>query len=73
MNVTVQEGLNALATLCATQLLVDGTVRINDIPEPRQSAKELLDAANVRLPKMLPCSGIHVTTKKKLQERRKNA
>jgi hypothetical protein len=73
LNVTVQEGLDELATLCTTQLMVDGAVKINDIPEPRESVKELLEAANIRLPKYLPCSGIHVTTKKKLQSRRKNA
>jgi hypothetical protein len=73
MNFTVQEGLNELATLCATQLLVDGAVQINDIPEPRKTLKELLEGANIRLPKYLPCSGIHVTTKKKLQSSRNNA
>jgi hypothetical protein len=72
MNFTVQEGLNELATLCATQLLVDGAVQINDIPEPRKTLKELLEGANIRLPKYLPCSGIHVTTKKKLQSSRYN-
>ena len=72
MNLTVQEGLDELATLCATQLLVDGAVQINGIPEPRKSVKELLEAAHIRLPKYLPCSGIHVTTKKKLQSRRNN-
>lgn len=70
LNLTVQEGLNELATLCATQLLVDGAVQINDIPEPRKSVKELLESANIRLPKYLPCNGIHVTTKKKLQSSR---
>ena len=73
MNLTVQEGLDELATLCATQVLIDGAVHVNDIPEPRKSIKELLDAANIHLPKALPCSGICVTTKKKLQSRRKNA
>jgi transposase len=73
MNLTVQEGLDELATLCATQLLIDGAVYINGIPEPRKSVKELLDAADIHLPQALPCSGIHVTTKKKLQSRRKNA
>lgn len=72
MNVTVQEGINELTTLCASEVLVGGTVKINDIPEPRKSVKELLGAANVRLPKILPCRGIHVTTKKKLQENRNN-
>lgn len=72
LNVTVQEGINELATLCATELLLDGAVQLNDIPEPRESVKKLLEATNVRLPKSLPCSGIKVTTKKKLQSSRKN-
>jgi hypothetical protein len=69
LNVTVQEGLNELATLCTMELLVDGVVKINDIPEPRPSVKELLKAAKVYMPNFLPCSGIHVATKKKLQRR----
>ena len=68
LNVTVQEGLNELATLCTMELLVDGLVKINDIPEPRpHPVKELLKAAKVCMPKFLPCGGIHVATKKKLQ------
>jgi len=51
MNITVQEGLDELASLCVTELTVDGTVSINDIPEPRKSVSELLEAANIRLPK----------------------
>ena len=73
MKVTVQEGINEPTTLCASEILVDKAVKINDIPEPRKAVKELLDAANVRLPKFLPCSRIHVTTKKKLQESRNNS
>src|SRR4030066_1723555 len=72
LNVTVQEGINELATLCATELLLYGAVQLNDIPEPRESVKKLIDAANVRLPKSLPCRGIKVTTKKKLQPSRNN-
>jgi transposase len=73
INMTVEEGIKELTTLCVSEVLVDGVVKINDIPEPRKSVKELLEAAKVRLPKFLPCSGIHVTTKKKLQENRNNA
>ena len=72
MNLTVQEGIDELATLCANEVLLDGAVQFNQIPEPRESVKRLLDAANVRLPKSLPCCGIKVTTKKKLQSSRKN-
>ena len=72
MNLTVQEGIDELATLCANEVLLDGAVKFNQIPEPRESVKRLLDATNVRLPKSLPCCGIKVTTKKKLQSSRKN-
>ena len=43
----------------------------NKIPEPRDSIKELLKAAEVRLPQVLPASGKKVATRKKLTERRK--
>jgi len=72
MNLTVQEGIDELATLCANEVLLDGAVQFNQIQEPRESVKRLLDATNVRLPKSLPCCGIKVTTKKKLQSSRKN-
>ena len=72
-NVTVQEGIDGLSSLCATELVINDRIKVNDVPEPRESVKQLLDAANVRLPKSLPCSGIKVTTKKKLQASRKTA
>ena len=40
-----------LATSCATELLLDGAVQLNDIPELRESVKNLFDATNIRLPK----------------------
>ncbi|MBI4649871.1 transposase [Candidatus Desantisbacteria bacterium] len=55
-NLTVQEGIDELASFCAIELSLDGVAQFNNIPEPRESVKKLLDAANVRLPKCLPCS-----------------
>lgn len=72
-NVTVQEGIDELSSLCTTELIIDGHIKVNNVPEPRESVKQLLDAANVRLPQSLPCSGVKVTTKKKLQASRKTA
>ena len=72
MNLTVEEGIKELATLCANEISMDGVVQLNEIPTPRESVKKLLDAANVRLPKTLPCRGVNVTTKKKLQSSRNN-
>jgi hypothetical protein len=72
LNITVGEGIKELATLCANEVSVEEGVYVNEIPVPRESVKRLLDAAKVRLPKILPYRGIKVTTKKKLTTRRKN-
>jgi len=66
IDATVQEGLDELSTLCATELLVNGRPRCNCIPQPRASVRQLLDAAGVRLPEALPCKGVRVATRKKL-------
>ncbi|MEK7083056.1 MAG: IS1634 family transposase [Patescibacteria group bacterium] len=71
IDMTVEEGIRALTTLCAVEIKVQGKASCQQIPEPRESIQRLLKAADVRLPKVLPSRGIIVTTKKKLQERRK--
>ena len=73
MEVTVNEGISQLDTLCATQVLVKGKVSCNQIPRPRPFLEELLQAAKVTLPEVLPSRGVTVTTKKKLTSRRKKA
>jgi hypothetical protein len=69
-DLTVQEGLDQLTTLCATQVLVKGEVRCNQIPMPRELSQKLLRAAEIHLPEALPHMGAHVVTRKKLTERR---
>ena len=70
IDLTVDEGITELATLCATEVLIDGRPRCNEIPQPRGSLRRLLKAAKVRLPDALPCSGIRVATRKKLPDNR---
>ena len=70
IDATVQEGLDELSTLCATEWLVNGRPRCNCIPQPRPSVQQLLDAAAVRLPEALPCKGVRVATRRKLPENR---
>ena len=70
INLTVEEGIKQLTTLCATELHVNGQPRCNRIPDPRESIRELLAAAEVRLPDALACKGIKVATRKKLPENR---
>ena len=70
LDVTIQEGINELAELCANEVTINGAM-CNQIPEPRASIKKLIDAAQVQMPEVLPCRGVVVTTKKKLPSRRK--
>ncbi len=70
LNLTVQEGINQLTTLCSQEILIQGKPHYHKIPQPDEAIKKLLDAAGVRLPGALPNRGVRVTTKKKLQKRR---
>jgi hypothetical protein len=70
LNLTVQEGINQLATLCSMEVLIQGKPYCHKIPQPDSPTKKLLEAARVRLPEVLPYKGVHVVTKTKLQDRR---
>jgi len=70
IEVTIEEGIQELTCLCATEAII-GDVPIQTIPEPREQGKQLLKAANVTLPDAIPCRNVNVHTRKKLvQERR---
>ena len=71
-NLTVGEGIDELSTLCAEEVSLKGGASFNKIPQPRESVRQLLVAARVKLPEALPSKGVLVTTKRKLQSRRKN-
>ena len=71
IDATVQEGIDELATLCTTEVLIKGRPRLNPIPQPRPSVARFLAAAGIRLPNALPCKGVKVATKRKLPTRRK--
>jgi hypothetical protein len=70
LDLTVEEGLEQLTTLCANQILVKGEVRCNQIPIPRDLSQKLLRAADIHLPEALPHLGARVVTRRKLTERR---
>jgi len=72
LDTTVEEGIKALSTICATKVLLKGVVRCMQIPRPRETLQRLLGTAGINLPDALPSKGVVVTTKKKLPERRKN-
>ena len=71
LEVTVEEGLNELKSLCTTQVVVKGRSVLHNIPRPRESVQRLLDAANVTLPKSIADRGVRVSTRKKLVDERK--
>ena len=70
LNVTVEEGIQELSSLCANEVSFNGKVICNQIPQPRESVEKLLEAADVQMPEALPNKGVIVTTKKKLKSRR---
>ena len=70
LNLTVQEGINQLATLCSEEVLINGKPYCHKIPQPDKPLEILLETAGVRLPTVLPNKGVHVATKRKLQERK---
>ncbi len=71
-DLTVQEALNQLATLCLTEVHVPHQPITYQIPTPRDPIQQLFEAATVHLPNKLPRRGVVVTTKTKLPHRRKS-
>ena len=70
INITVEEGIHELSSInCIT--VNSGTTSYNQIPESRELGSKLLKALSVKLPKAIPNSGISVSTRKKLEPKRK--
>ena len=70
IDITVEEGIQELSTICSTETCV-GTVTYNRIPEPRKLGSQLIKALDITLPHAIPCQGIKVATRKKLNVKRK--
>ena len=73
LDITVEEGLDELKTLCTTQVVVKGKSLLHNVPQPRDSVARLLRAAQVEVPRKLASRGVQVSTRKKLVEERKTA
>jgi hypothetical protein len=69
-NLTVEEGLKQLGSLCVTEVMVHGTVKDQLLPEPRAQVKKLMELAKVEMPKKLHDTGRIVPTKKNLTQSR---
>jgi hypothetical protein len=71
LDLTVQEGLDQLATLCLSEILLPGRPVSYQLPTPRDDVQQLLDAAQVRLPSKIVPKTSRVATKARLPTRRK--
>ena len=65
LELTIAEGIDRLGTLCGTEIEI-GQERYQTVPEATGSCKQLLNAANIKLPEVLPLTKTHVATRKKL-------
>ena len=70
LDCTVEEGLQALATLCLVEVSPTNAPSYHCIPTPRDAITPLLHRADIKLPKAFSLSGTRVSTKKKLQSER---
>lgn len=71
LEITLEEGIGELSSLCATQVTL-GEVSIQTIPEPREMGKMLLNKARVTLPDAITCRDVKVYTRKTLVEERRS-
>src|SRR5262245_4888631 len=69
-DVTVEEGLHVLTTLCLVEVSPHNAPSYHCIPTPRDAIARLLHSADIKLPKVFSLSGTQVSTKKKLQSER---
>lgn len=71
LDLTVEEGIKELSSLCMDEVTIKDETTIHQIPQPRETLAQLIEAADVELPPVLPYSGTRVYTRKKLTSERK--
>lgn len=69
LDTTVAEGIDELGSLRGIELTI-GQATCQQVPEPTGLTKQLLDAADIKLPEVLPLRKSHVATRKKLVSER---
>jgi len=70
LETTVAEGIDELGSLRGVELAV-GQAACQKVPEPTGLTRQLLEAADIRLPEVLPLRKVHVATRKKLVSERR--
>jgi len=71
IDLTVQEGLDRLASLCVVEVIIGGRPSYNQVPTPRDDVRQLFEAAGVAIPAALPLGPARVATRQTLPQRRK--
>jgi len=69
LDTTVAEGIDELGSLRGIELAI-GQATCQTVPEPTGLTKQLLNAADITLPEVLPLRKVHVATRKKLVSER---
>jgi len=70
IDVTIEEAMDELSTICANKVLI-GKTCIHTIPTPRELGQKLLNKARITLPEAIRCGSDFVyTTKSLIEERR---
>ena len=71
LDMTVEEGIHQLSTLCSMEVRIKGQSSHIQIPSPREKSQELLKALGIQMPAALPHREVRVVTRKKLPEQRR--
>ncbi len=71
-DLTAEEGLQQLSTLCSMELNVKGQGSCLKIPIPREKSRKLLDVLGIKMPTVLPHRDVNVVTRRKLPAQRKS-
>jgi transposase len=66
IEVTIEEGVRELDSICLNIVKTNGKMPFQIIPKPRKLGQRLLDALDVQLPNVIPDRGIRVSPRKKL-------
>jgi len=66
IEVTIEEGVKELDSICLNTIKRNGKMPFQIIPKPRKLGQRLLDALDVQLPNVVPDHGIIVSPRKKL-------
>ncbi len=70
VDVTMEEGLDSLATLSSVEMGLAGEIKIEQIPKPKGLCQKLLEALKFTLPTKIVRSKLNVSTKVKTRKQR---